>query len=161
MCHVGTRAKPSSPLPRSTAERRGNHSKGFKDLYLKAKARIWPGLSCMCHVRSTAVLLVPYSLEGGHESRMRLRSASQAALSLPPKPSTPNPKPQPPNPKPQTPNPKPETPNPKPETPNPKPQTLCHKSSTWNTIQAASGSSGSEGEGDEDYGQKAKAKSKR
>ena len=27
----------------------------FKDFCLKAKARIWPGLSYMCHIRSTAV----------------------------------------------------------------------------------------------------------
>ena len=34
--------------------RRGNNSKGFKDFSLKAKARVWPGLSYMCHVGSTA-----------------------------------------------------------------------------------------------------------
>ena len=28
--------------------------KGFDDFYKKVKARIWPGMSCMCHVRSTA-----------------------------------------------------------------------------------------------------------
>ena len=28
--------------------------KGFKDSFLKVMAIIWPGLSRMCHVRSTA-----------------------------------------------------------------------------------------------------------
>jgi len=32
--------------------------KGFEDFYPKAKARIWPSLSCVRHIRSTA--------EGGH-----------------------------------------------------------------------------------------------
>jgi len=29
--------------------------KCFKDFHLRAKARIWPWLSCMCRIRSTAV----------------------------------------------------------------------------------------------------------
>ena len=33
----------------------GNNSNGFEDFYLEPKARIWPCLSCMCHIRSTAV----------------------------------------------------------------------------------------------------------
>ena len=40
-------------------QRRGNNVKGVRDFCLKAKARIWPRLSCMCHIRSTAVLLSP------------------------------------------------------------------------------------------------------
>ena len=35
-------------------KRRGNNSKELTGFYLKAKARIWPGLSYMCHVHSTA-----------------------------------------------------------------------------------------------------------
>ena len=38
----------------AASERRGNTCKGFKDFYLKVKARICPGLSYMCHIRSTA-----------------------------------------------------------------------------------------------------------
>ena len=34
-------------------ERKGINLKDFKDFYMKAKARIWPGLSYMCHFRST------------------------------------------------------------------------------------------------------------
>jgi len=37
--------------PRDRSERRGNTLKGFKDLYLRAKARIWP---YMCHIRLKA-----------------------------------------------------------------------------------------------------------
>ena len=35
--------------------------------YLNATARIWPGLSYMCHIRCLAltVLYVPYSLDSG------------------------------------------------------------------------------------------------
>ena len=33
---------------------RGKKSKGFKDFEIKAKPVIWPGLSYMYHVRSTA-----------------------------------------------------------------------------------------------------------
>ena len=36
------------------AERRWNNVKGFRDVYLKVKARVWPRLSCVCHARSTA-----------------------------------------------------------------------------------------------------------
>ena len=32
-----------------------NNSSGFPDFDLEAKARFWPGLSDMCHIRSTAV----------------------------------------------------------------------------------------------------------
>jgi hypothetical protein len=37
-----------------TSERRGNRVMFFNDFYLKAQARVWPRLSCMCHVRSAA-----------------------------------------------------------------------------------------------------------
>ena len=36
------------------SERTRNNLKKYKDYYLKAKARIWPGLSHMCHIRSTS-----------------------------------------------------------------------------------------------------------
>ena len=39
----------------SASERRRNQSKGFKNFYLKAKARVWPWMSCLCHVRPTVV----------------------------------------------------------------------------------------------------------
>ena len=38
----------------SSTERRGNNFKTNQHFGLKARARIWPCLSCMCHVRSTA-----------------------------------------------------------------------------------------------------------
>ena len=38
----------------SSTVRRSNRLKGFEDFYLNAKARIWPWLSYVCHVRSTA-----------------------------------------------------------------------------------------------------------
>ena len=38
------------PLPSKT----GTVAKGFEAFYQKAKARDWPGLSCMCHIHSTA-----------------------------------------------------------------------------------------------------------
>ena len=61
---------------RAASERRGNNLNGYKDFYLRAKARIRPLLSYMCHIRSTsishealilalAVLHVPYSLDSG------------------------------------------------------------------------------------------------
>ena len=34
---------------------RENNLQYFKDFYLRAKARIWPWLSCMCHVRSAGM----------------------------------------------------------------------------------------------------------
>jgi len=39
----------------SPSERRGNNVKRFKDFDLKMKARIWPRLCYVCHIRSTAV----------------------------------------------------------------------------------------------------------
>ena len=39
----------------TVCERKRDKRKRFKDCCLKAKARIWPGLSYVCHVRSTAV----------------------------------------------------------------------------------------------------------
>ena len=47
---------------RSVAEQRGNNLKYFRDFYLYIKAIIWPWLSCMYHIRSTAVIYVPYLL---------------------------------------------------------------------------------------------------
>jgi len=41
---------------RTASERRGDNLKGFEGFYLKAKARIWPGLSYVCQIRSTAAL---------------------------------------------------------------------------------------------------------
>ena len=38
----------------AAAERRGSNSKQFKDFYLKPESKIWPWLSHLCHVRSTA-----------------------------------------------------------------------------------------------------------
>ena len=38
-----------TPLP--TSERNGNTSKGLSDCYLKTKARLWPWLSHVCHIR--------------------------------------------------------------------------------------------------------------
>ena len=45
---------PALGVGRSAAERRGCNLKRVKDVYLKAKARIWLCLSCMCHIRSIA-----------------------------------------------------------------------------------------------------------
>ena len=36
----------------ATAERRGKTLNGFKDFYVKAKARIWPWLPYICHICS-------------------------------------------------------------------------------------------------------------
>jgi len=46
----------------------GNNLKGPKDFYLKARTRIWPQLSNVCHIRSTAVprtlhLTFPHAIE--------------------------------------------------------------------------------------------------
>ena len=38
-----------------TPERRGNDLKGLNDFYLQTKARIWPILSYLCHIRWEAV----------------------------------------------------------------------------------------------------------
>ena len=38
----------------SDCERRGNTLEGYNDFSLKSKARIWPCLSYMCHIRSIA-----------------------------------------------------------------------------------------------------------
>ena len=46
----------------TTSEQRGNNSKACKNFYLKDKARIWPRLSCMCHVRSASACAFPTSL---------------------------------------------------------------------------------------------------
>ena len=47
---------PPLPQPLFVSKRRGINLKGLQDFYLKAKARIWPWLSYMCHIRSTADL---------------------------------------------------------------------------------------------------------
>ena len=39
----------------SASKPRGNTVQGFKDFFLKAKARIWAWLSYMCHICSTAI----------------------------------------------------------------------------------------------------------
>ena len=41
---------------RAAFEPRGNNLNGFKDFYLKAKDRNWPGLPGMCLIRSIADL---------------------------------------------------------------------------------------------------------
>ena len=43
----------------SACERRGSKPNGCKNFYLKAKASIWPRLSCMCNIRLTAELPPP------------------------------------------------------------------------------------------------------
>jgi len=43
--------EPSSEPVGTASERRGNNLKGFKHFYLEAKARIWPWLAYMCHIR--------------------------------------------------------------------------------------------------------------
>jgi len=62
----------ASHFPQTATERKRNNFKDVKDFYLKAKARIWPGLSYMCHIRlpesqgqnlAWTVLYVPYSLK--------------------------------------------------------------------------------------------------
>jgi len=44
---------PDSYYPGAISERKGNTLKGSQGLYRKAKARICPWLSYMCHIRST------------------------------------------------------------------------------------------------------------
>ena len=39
--------------------RRGNNFKGSMDFHLKAKARIWPWLSYVCHIRLSKRLVLP------------------------------------------------------------------------------------------------------
>ena len=54
--------KYASLLPRlgNYVHVRGNNLKGLKDFCLKAKARIWPCLSYVCHIRARAVLVLTY-----------------------------------------------------------------------------------------------------
>ena len=40
------------------SERKGNSFKDFDDFYLKAKARIWPELAYVFHVRSAAAIAI-------------------------------------------------------------------------------------------------------
>ena len=42
------------PRGHTACEPRGNNSEGFEEFDLKAKARSWPQMSFMCHIRSTA-----------------------------------------------------------------------------------------------------------
>ena len=56
----GPQQQPSPALSQAGLEQHGHISAGRqgrrRELSLKFKASIWPGLSCMCRVRSTAVL---------------------------------------------------------------------------------------------------------
>ena len=45
---------PGNTSVHAATERRGNNLRGFEDIYLEAKARIWPRLSYMYHIRSAA-----------------------------------------------------------------------------------------------------------
>jgi len=50
----------SWPLPKNegtAAERTGSHFQGLEDFSVEAKARIWPWLSYLCHIRSTVKLI--------------------------------------------------------------------------------------------------------
>ena len=47
-----------TPVTPTASDRRRNILQRFRDFYLQAKARIWPCLSCMCHICSTAVTRV-------------------------------------------------------------------------------------------------------
>jgi hypothetical protein len=38
----------------AASERRGNNFKGLQPFDLKFKARVWPGTSYVCHIRSIA-----------------------------------------------------------------------------------------------------------
>ena len=51
-CNVSVQG-PGMQASRAASEQRGDNFKRFKDFWLKAKAIIWPWLSCMCHIRST------------------------------------------------------------------------------------------------------------
>ena len=58
----------------------------FKDFYLKAKARIWPGLSGVCHIRSTGDMqLLAYYAEllGGNRLIIGTESGTMAKVSFP------------------------------------------------------------------------------
>jgi len=54
------------------SERRGNNLKFQRNFYLKDKARFWPGLSDMCHVRSTTA----HELQPKSQEDMRAQVAS-------------------------------------------------------------------------------------
>jgi len=50
-----TQGRAFSSFRTPPTERRGNNLNRGKNFYLEAKARIWPRLSYMCHIRSTVV----------------------------------------------------------------------------------------------------------
>jgi len=52
-------AGPLRPLEAAASKRRANDINRFKDFHLTAKARIWPWLSYMCHIRSTKARIWP------------------------------------------------------------------------------------------------------
>ena len=60
--------------------RKGKTFTGFQDFYLKAKARMWPCLSYMCHVHSTAESLNAAPLP--KQERAREWAAKDAGLRL-------------------------------------------------------------------------------
>ena len=49
----------------AASERRENTLTGFKNLHLTVKIRIWPWLSCVCHIRPTAVRQPPFLIGDG------------------------------------------------------------------------------------------------
>jgi hypothetical protein len=62
-------------MSNTAAERRGNTFRGFKDLDPKTKDTIWPSLSCVCHIRYTAVSLLPtFMFFFGIMGKARLRT---------------------------------------------------------------------------------------
>ena len=55
-------------LGSAASERRGDNFKRFDDFYLKARSIIWPQLTYMCHIRSTAVGWKVWGLQGSFEA---------------------------------------------------------------------------------------------
>ena len=49
--------------PPAASERKGNNSRCFKNLYLKAKARIWSCLSCVCNIYAVESSLADAEVE--------------------------------------------------------------------------------------------------
>ena len=72
-----------SRLTPPASEQRVNNVKGFQDLYLKAKARIWPRLCYVCRVRSTVAVSISLSLPPtDHSPAWSHLTVSPALLSL-------------------------------------------------------------------------------